>query len=56
MYHIFMTVGMALLVGSILFISLGLFGKISPEPFSNMTLSKETLLKGETSLHLSFAS
>ena len=36
MYHIFMTVGMALLVGSILFISLGLFGKISPEPFSNM--------------------
>lgn len=36
MYHIYMTVGIALLVGSILFISLGLFGKISPDPFSNM--------------------
>lgn len=36
MYYIFMTVGMAFLVGSILFISLGLFGKISPDPFSNM--------------------
>ena len=36
MYHIFMTVGIAFLVGSILFISLGLFGKISPDPFSNM--------------------
>lgn len=36
MYHIYMTVGIALLIGSILFISLGLFGKISPDPFSNM--------------------
>lgn len=36
MYHIYMTVGIALLIGSVLFISLGLFGKISPDPFSNM--------------------
>lgn len=36
MYHIFMTVGIALLIVSILFIALGLFGKITPEPFSNM--------------------
>lgn len=35
MYHIFMTVGFIMLLGSILFITLGLLGQISLEPFNN---------------------
>lgn len=35
MYHIFMTVGFIMLLGSILFITLGLFGQISTEPFNS---------------------
>ena len=35
MYHILMTIGILMLIGSILFITLGLFGKISTEPFNN---------------------
>ena len=36
MYYIFMTLGILLLIFSILFITLGRFGKISPEPFKNI--------------------
>lgn len=35
MYHILMTFGILMLLGGILFISLGMFGKISTEPFNN---------------------
>lgn len=35
MYHIFMTVGFFMLLGSILFITLGLLNQISTEPFKN---------------------
>lgn len=36
MYNIYMTLGILLLIFSILFITLGRFGKISPEPFKNI--------------------
>ena len=35
MYHILITVGILMLLGGILFIALGLFGKISTEPFNS---------------------
>lgn len=35
MYHILITVGIIMLLGAILFITLGLFGKISTEPFNS---------------------
>ncbi len=35
MYHFLIIVGILMLLGSILFISLGLFDKISTEPFNN---------------------
>jgi hypothetical protein len=35
MYHILITVGILMLLGGILFITLGLFGKISTEPFNS---------------------
>ena len=35
MYHILITVGILMLFGGILFITLGLFDKISPEPFNS---------------------
>lgn len=36
MYNIYMTVGILLLIFSILFIILGMFGVITPEPFKTM--------------------